>query len=105
MELFEALRARGWRVELRNTPSQLLPARLAARYSWLPREVIDVLARLEVCCSRDETAWFLTRADYGRAPGEQGFRWNEYEIMALEAAEGDESLTSSIGSFWDRHEI
>jgi hypothetical protein len=100
-QVFEMLRARGWRVELRAPASPLLPAHLAKRYAWLDREVIAFFAQLQTCCSGDETAWFLTAAGFDReAPG---FRWNEYELMGVEFAEGDESLRRAIHAFWDDH--
>ncbi len=68
----------------------------------VPDDVTDFLGQLEVCCSADETAWFLTAADFGRTSGE-GFRWNEYELMAIEAAEGDPALVSDITAFWDHY--
>jgi hypothetical protein len=101
--LWDALRARGWRVELRDPGSPLLTAQLAARYSWLPEEVVHLLAQLETCRSADDTAWLLTAADFHREPGGEGFRWDQYERMAVEAADGDESAIRTIREFWSRH--
>ena len=100
--LLEALRQRGWTVRLASGPRQLLPAAVAARYHEVPSDVLQFLSVLESCCSPDETAWFLTADDYSRTSG-PAFRWNECEIMSLDAADDDTALQAEIRSFWDGH--
>jgi len=101
--LFAALHRRGWTVRIAEaSPRVLLPTAVAARYAALPREVPELLGALELCCSADETAWLLTGEDYARTE-DSGFRWNECELMALDAAAGDPSWQAEIAEFWNDH--
>jgi hypothetical protein len=49
-----------------------------------------------------DTVWFLLREDY-HGTGEAGIRWNEHEIIGLEAAGCDAVWQAQIRSFWDCH--
>ena len=100
--LLKALRCRGWTVRLAAQRGPLLPRSVAARYAGLDPAVCDFLSSLEVGCSADEVAWFLTREDYVRPEG-SGFRWNEYEHMALDAVGADPALADRVVRFWNRH--
>jgi hypothetical protein len=102
LSLLEVLHRRGWNVRRAPRPRDLLSPAIAARYVGLPIEGPTFLSDLEICCSGDETAWFLTADNYARTSG-PGFRWNECEVMALEAATGDPDWQSEISDFWDRH--
>ena len=44
----------------------------------------------------------LTPAEFRKTDAE-GFRWNEYELMALEAAAGDPDRQSEVRAFWNGH--
>ena len=46
--------------------------------------------------------WFLGTSDYARK-SKGGFRWNEYELMAIETADGDTEGRAKVIAFWDRH--
>jgi hypothetical protein len=100
--LLEVLRRRGWTVLVTPSRAPLLPPPVTARYPNLPPEVTEFLSQLEVCTSADETVWFLTRADYSRTDG-PGFRWNEYELMGMDAAATDPGMAEEVQRFWDRH--
>ena len=100
--LLHALARRGWTVRRSAVPRPLLPAAVASRYSDLPPSLTAFLAGLDLCRSPDDTAWFLTADDYARVEG-PGFRWNELELMALEACEDDADAQREIAAFWDRH--
>jgi len=100
--LLEALGRRGWTVRRATGSRELLPPAVASRYASLPAEVLRFLSALDVCCSPDGTAWFLTAEDFART-AESGFRWNENEIMSLEAAKSDPAWQLEIRAFWDRH--
>ena len=102
LSLLELLSRRGWVVRQAASPRELLSPALSARYVGLPEEVRTFLASIDACCSPDETAWFLTADDYARTSG-PAFRWNELEIIGLEAAEGDPDWQHEVTAFWDRH--
>jgi len=102
LKLLRTLRRRGWKVRRVSRARKLLPPTLAGRYPRVPAGVLRLLSALEACVSPKETVWFLTAEDYARTD-DVGFRWNEFEIMSLEAADGDPELESEIRSFWDGH--
>jgi hypothetical protein len=100
--LLDSLRRLGWTIRMAESPHELLPAGIAARYGGAPEEAASLLAMLEVCCSGDETAWFFTSKDYARTE-EGGFRWNECELMAMSAAAGSPTSQDEIRTFWNGH--
>ena len=57
-----------------------------------------------MCVNPDETIWLLCEGDF-RQESEDSFRWNEFEIMSLQAAaeENDVEWQNDIKAFWDKH--
>jgi len=100
--VLQVLRRRGWSVQLASAPQKLLPAGVGKRYRSIPADVEAFLSALERCVSPKETVWFLTADDYARKRG-VGFRWNDFELMMLEGAEGDPALQAEYRSRWDGH--
>lgn len=68
------------------------------RYANLPNEYLTFLINLEHCATEDEKSWFNTTGDFN-ATNDSGFRWNEFEMMALE----DYEDVKQIVAFWDNH--
>ena len=99
--LFSALIRRGWVIRSRAAEQPLLPTAVARRYPLLPPEVIDILSSVDICHNPSETSWLLSAGDYARTSG-PGFRWNEYECIALEAA-ADSLDRAAITGFWNTH--
>jgi hypothetical protein len=102
LSLLEALGRRGWTVRHAARPRELLSPAISGRYVGLPNEVRTFLSAIDACCSPDQTAWFLTADDYARTNG-PALRWNEIEMMGLEAADGDPDWQREVTAFWDRH--
>ena len=100
--LLAVLRGRAWVVRESDHPGALLPDHLRARYPVVPDAVASFLGGLEVCHNAEENVWMLTPAELRRTDAE-GFRWNEYELMALEGAEDDPPARSKVRAFWDAH--
>lgn len=100
--LLTELRKRGWTIEESEHSLSLLPDHIRARYPDVPSAVEEFLGALEVCHNAAEDAWMLTPAEFRKTDAE-GFRWNEYELMALDAAEGEPDRQSEVRSFWDEH--
>jgi len=98
--LLEALSKRSWHIDPIESPIAR-PACIAARYPTLQGGVLDLLSRTSNCIRHDEQSWLLTFNYFEVVPA-QGFRWNEYELMALEIA-GTEQERSAITRFWDDH--
>jgi hypothetical protein len=101
MPLQQALKKLGWNIRTSSSKEPLLAADIAARYSQLPVEVSHYLQTFEKYSNAEESAWFLTCADF-LEPADAGFRWNEYERMALDAAESEQERRKII-EFWDAH--
>jgi len=98
--LLKALAQRSWVVELADqAPAK--PSCIAERYPSLQADVVDVLSQATRCSSRDEQSWLLTFQAFQASPL-QGFRWNQYEMMALDAAT-TEGERDAISRFWDEH--
>jgi hypothetical protein len=102
MNAIAELKRLGWSVAERPARPLRLPPEVAARYPRIPAALLDFLGRIDSCVDPGQTAWFLCEADFD-ATGESAYRWNEWEQMSLEAAEGDGQLLSGVRAFWDRH--
>jgi hypothetical protein len=97
---FEALRRRGWTVEPAGEARAPFPAVVAERYRALPADVVAALSGLRACRNPRDDVWVLTPAELARTEAD-GFRWNEFETMSLEAAAGDPPWQHRIRAFWD----
>lgn len=100
--LLESLRHSGWTVRTLAQPAELLPEPLAKRYPRLPGQLVSFLSTLKVCHNSAKDSWFLSAADYHRKKS-AGFRWNEFELMALDSMSDDSRECLSIKTFWDQH--
>ena len=99
-QLFQALRDKGWEIELSDSREPLLPPDLLRRYPRLPPELTDFLQRIESAANSEENIWFLSRSDFHRTDADH-FRWNEFELMLLE--NGDGKQQAETRKFWDLH--
>jgi len=91
----------GWRVETFFQKAVALPEDVIERYT-VPKEYSEFLSNVKLCSNPSDTKWFLCADDYGQK-SEDEFRWNEFEIISLEAAGDDAELKASIRAFWDVH--
>ena len=62
--------------------------------SWL-----EFIRQFSLCANKEFTKWFITFEDFG----EEGFRWNEFEQISLEAADDDTEWRKQVTDFWDKH--
>lgn len=102
MELFFEWAAKNqWTLSLAGEPAPL-PDAIIRRYAAIPADYLDFAGRLEKCMSRDETLWFITPAGFAESDPDK-WRYNEFEILSLEAAEDDEDWQEEITAFWNCH--
>ena len=94
-KFFEWARKNDWNIETASEKIAL-PAAITERYT-IPEKWYDLVSQLKICENRAATKWFLTPADY--YPHENGFQWNEFELISLE----NDDDTDEIVSFWDKH--
>lgn len=100
-KLIQDLKAKGWSVTASQHDLACLPDHVTERHKRIPDELLTVMYGIEECVAPDEKAWLLCRPDY-EGTSESAFKWNEFELMSLEAAD-DEDLAQEITAFWDSH--
>ncbi len=91
----------GWKATL-LAERKNLPAALIDRYSCIPQEYIDFICSVEEFISADETSWLITCDGFAEENPEK-WRYNEFELMSLDAAADDEEWRADIIAFWDVH--
>lgn len=92
----------GWEIK-RKSGSQLhLDSGITSRYQGLPDEYLEFLKIVETCVAPDEQTWFICEAEFNHS-AETEFRWNEFEMLSVEAAAGDPAWESEITAWWDHH--
>ena len=95
-----SMRARGCAVE--TGPVSPLPPWITERYHSLPALWLQFIGEVRELFSPDETVWFLCAEDYDTRL-DHAWRWNEWEQLSLENAEGDPDWTREIKAFWHGH--
>lgn len=94
------MRTQGCTVETGPVPP--LPPWIIERYHNLPTLWLQFVGTVSELFSPDETAWFLCAEDYDTRL-DHAWRWDEWEQLSLQSAEGDREWTDQISDFWDKH--
>ncbi len=68
-------------------------------YKNLPEGFVSLLEEYNNISSKDDTTWFICGKDY-LDESDDAFRWNEFELMSLEATDGDEEWKHKIQAWW-----
>jgi hypothetical protein len=92
---------KGWNVMIENNSIKNLPENILTRYN-IPDEYKTFLENIKICTNSEENIWFLCIDDY-LEKSEGTFRWNEFEIISLEAADNDVELINEINNYWNKH--
>jgi hypothetical protein len=71
------------------------------RYPVIPADYLAFICDLRSCANQGENAWFNTVHNFNET-ADSAFRWNEFELMSLEAAE-NEQRRKVITEFWDKN--
>ncbi|MCM1167384.1 MAG: hypothetical protein NC299_10155 [Lachnospiraceae bacterium] len=79
-----------------------LPAEVLSRYAVIPEDWLEFVQCFESCSNGADNIWFLLSEDFER-DDDEGFRWNEFERISLEAAADDEEWAADIRAFWDNY--
>lgn len=99
--MIEALKKIGFivteRLERKELSSDFL-----SRYSNLPVDYLEFLEQFQVITNECENVWFNSIEDFN-GENNSGFRWNEFELMGLEALQDDKESCNMIRQFWDNH--
>lgn len=72
------------------------------RYSNLPADYLEFLQQFQTITNENENVWFNSIEDFN-GDSDSEFRWNEFEMMGLEALKDDEDSCDMIRQFWDNH--
>lgn len=94
--------ANGWEIRKKSGAQLHLNSGITSRYKGLPKEYSEFLSVVETCVAPDEQTWFICEADFNHN-AEIEFRWNEFEMLSVEAAAGDPAWQSEITAWWDHH--
>ncbi|GGG72002.1 SMI1/KNR4 family protein [Paenibacillus radicis (ex Gao et al. 2016)] len=88
---------------IEKSESQLnLNSSITSRYKDIPSEYLDFLSAVETCITPDEKTWFICENEFNNR-SDHAFKWNEYELLSLEAAVDDDIWKSEISAWWDHY--
>ncbi|MCL1992746.1 MAG: SMI1/KNR4 family protein [Spirochaetes bacterium] len=91
----------GWNITLKDSQTENLPQEILGRYN-IPGEYKTFVQNIEVCTNAAENVWFLCIEEY-LPKSEDSFRWNEFELISLGAADDDSELINDVKNYWDKH--
>ena len=79
-----------------------LPADIIERYSNILESWLSFIEGYGSIMNGEENIWFLTAENY-YPKSEDEWRYNEFELISLDAADGDEDFISEVRNFWNNH--
>lgn len=79
-----------------------LPADILERYSNIPESWLSFIEGYGSILNGEENIWFLTAENY-YPKSEDEWRYNEFELISLDTADGDEDFIAEIRNFWNNH--
>ncbi|MDQ0169322.1 SMI1/KNR4 family protein [Paenibacillus tundrae] len=94
--------ANGWAIRSESSHEINLDANVSTRYNHIPNEYLNFIRVVKQCVSPSEQTWFLCENEYNHST-DTAFQWNEFELLSLEAAAGDDQWTSEIKTWWDHY--
>lgn len=92
----------GWEVTEKSDPHLHLSSSIASRFKELPNEYAAFLSTVAKCITPNEATWFICEDDFN-TNSDTAFKWNEFELLSLEAAAGDADWRSEITAWWDNY--
>jgi len=90
----------GWYIVEKSSESLMLNYEFESKYGKIPKLYLEFLNSIKQMISPNEKTWFLCEDEYNDN-SELAFKWNEFELISLEAAEGDDDWKSEIKSWWN----
>lgn len=92
----------GWDITKKSGLQLNLDSSIIARYKEIPNEYLEFLGVVEKCVTPNEMTWFICENEFNNS-SDMEFKWNEYELLSLEAAMDDAIWKSEITTWWDNH--
>lgn len=93
------LEQNGWIISKNENRGDISSNEILKKYSDLPAEFVELIESYSCISSADDTTWFLCANDYD-PKSDVAFKWNEFENLSLEAAEGDAVWQKEIEEWW-----
>ncbi|QNK59200.1 SMI1/KNR4 family protein [Paenibacillus sp. PAMC21692] len=91
-----------WDITKKSGHQLNLDSSIISRYHEIPNEYLDFLTVVKRCITPDEMTWFICEDEFNNSADTE-FKWNEYELLSLEAAMDDDRLKSEITAWWDNY--
>lgn len=79
-----------------------LPIEILNRYKNLPKSWLSFIDGYGTIVNDEDNIWFLTANNY-YPKNEDEWRYNEYELISIDATDGSEELLNEVKSFWNNH--
>jgi len=98
-EFIQWLNKNEWHIELNDKKFNVSSNEVLNKFNCLPQRFVELLERCRTIESNDATIWFLCGGDYKTDSGD-AFKWNEFELLSLDAAQGDEKRENKILNWW-----
>lgn len=92
----------GWDITEKFESRLNLSSSIRSRYKEIPHEYVTFLSVIEKCVTPNEKTWFICEDEFNNS-SDTAFKWNEYELLSLEAAAGDLIWRSEITAWWDNY--
>ena len=88
---------------IKPNKNEELNVQFTSRYPRIPSDYFTFLNSFSLLMNHSETTWFNSISDFNQTNTESDFKWNEFEIMSVDAFEGDREQQQIIKEFWDKH--
>jgi len=92
----------GWDITKKSRTLLNLDRSIISRYKEIPNEYLDFLNAVKKCVTPNEKTWFICEDEFNSSSDVE-FKWNEYELLSLEAAMDDYIWKSEITTWWDNY--
>ena len=96
------MKEKGWVIELYETKRDYLPEEIVNRYKNIPAPWREFIGTVKEMMCPDETEWFLCVDDFDWRV-HTAWQWNEWELISLKSADGDDEWKNRIIDFWNTH--
>jgi hypothetical protein len=93
-----------WDIIVKSEAELKLNDSLTSRYKQIPESYIEFLKIIKQCFTPNEKTWFICEDEYNNN-SDIAFKWNEFEILSLEAAEKDKGWKTEITSWWNKYGV
>ena len=93
------LQANEWQIEVHMSDYDCSKIGVLKRFQKIPDSFFDFLGHFKSITSKDDTTWFICADNYND-DSDDAFKWNEFELLSLEAAESDTEWKKEIANWW-----